>query len=306
MPLKDLTFGMALPQRYPEAAADIATVRRVAQRADALGFADLWLTENTLDHVPCPDPLILLSHVAAVTTRIRLGVAVLVLPVHHPAHIARQVQTLDYVSDGRATLGIGLGRDAHYAEFGVPLERRVRRFTEGVEILRALWTQPSVTYHGQIYDLHDASVLPLPLQKPHPPIWMGAGHPDAIKRAARLADGWMGSGNSSSAGFGPQVALLQQALADAGRDPATFPISKRVFMSVHAREEVAQQEVRHYMGAVYRNADLAERSCIAGTPAQVAERLEELAAMGANHLLLHPIARPEEQLEVLAEMVGLQ
>lgn len=305
MALKDtLAFGMALPQRYPDAAADPTVVRRVAQRAEALGFRDLWLTENTLDHVPCPDPLLLLSHVAAVTSRIRLGVAVVVLPVHHPAHVAHQAATLDYLSGGRAVLGVGLGRDAHYGEFGVPVARRVRRFTEGLELMRALWTQDQVDYHGEIYQLHQAGMLPKPVQRPLP-VWFGGAHPDAIKRTAALADGWMGSGNSGRHAFVGHVQLLNEAMAAAGRDLAAFSLSKRVFMSVHAQESQAHAELRHYLQVVYRNGDLADRSGVWGTPQQVRERLAELAVPGVNHLLLHPICRPEEQVEALAEVVGL-
>jgi luciferase-like monooxygenase len=144
MTLKDqIPLGMVLPHRSPDP-IDIGVVRQVAERADGLGFSDLWVTENTLDHVFCFDPMVVLTYAAAVTTTIRLGVSVVVLPMHHPAHVAHQVASLDYVSNGRAILGVGLGREAHYAEFQVPRERRVRRFREGVELIKALWTEPQV------------------------------------------------------------------------------------------------------------------------------------------------------------------
>src|SRR5687768_13702594 len=138
MALKNrIPIGMSLPHRSPDP-IDMASVRRVAQRAEALGFSDLWVTENTLDHVFSFDPALILTYAAAVTTRIRLGVAVVVLPVHNPSHIAHQYATLDVVSNGRAILGLGLGREHHYAEFQIPMAHRVRRFREGVEIVKAL------------------------------------------------------------------------------------------------------------------------------------------------------------------------
>src|SRR5687767_15265066 len=109
-----MAFGLSLPHRSPEP-VEMSAVRRVAQRAETLGFRDLWVTENTLDHVFCFDPMVVLTYAAAVTTSIRLGVAVAVLPVHNPIHVAHQVASLDYVSNGRAILGVGLGRDRHYA-----------------------------------------------------------------------------------------------------------------------------------------------------------------------------------------------
>jgi len=305
MPLKEkIPLGMVLPHRSPEA-VDMQAVRKVAQGAEALGFRDLWVTENSLDHVFCFDPMVVLTYAAAVTTTIRLGVAVVVLPVHSPIHVAHQVASLDYVSQGRAILGVGLGRDQHYAEFQVPRERRVRRFREGVELIKALWTEPRVSYRGEIFQLDGGTMAPKPVQKPHPPIWLGGGHPDALRRAAAIADGWMGSGGSSTASFSQSVPILRAALEKAGRDPAAFPISKRVFLSVHERPDVARAEVHRWYSEVYHNPEGTDASGVHGTPEQVREQLETLVAMGANHLLLNPVCRHAEQLEVLGAVVGL-
>lgn len=304
MALKDqIPLGMSLPHRSPDPLAT-AVVRQVAQRAEALGFSELWVTNNTLDHAGCFDSLTLLTYAAAITQRIRVGVSVLVLPLYHPIHVAHQVATLDYLSGGRAILGVGLGRE-HYAAFQIPRERRVRRFLEQVELMKALWTQPKVTYRGEIFHLDDGEMGPKPIQQPHPPVWLGGGHPNALRRAATVADGWMGAGGSSTAAFANSVPLIRAALEKAGRDPAAFPISKRVFMSVHERSDVAQAEVNRWFSSVYRNPELTTTAGVYGTPEQVREQLEALVAMGANHLLLNPVTRYPEQVEALAEVVGL-
>ena len=304
MALKDtIPFGVALPHRSPES-IDRGAVRQVAQRAEALGFRDLWVTENTLDHVFCFDPVVVLTYAAAVTARIRLGCSVVVLPVHNPIHVAHQWASLDYVSNGRAILGVGLGRDHHYEQFQVSRQARVRRFREEVELIRALWAEPQVSRQGRIYRLADGTMAPKPVQKPSPPIWMGVGHPDALRRAARIADGWMGSGGSSNAAFMRSVPVLREALGKGGRDPTSFPISKRVFLSVHERPEVARAELHRWFTVVYRNPEGTDASGIHGTPEQERERLEELIAAGANHLLLNPTARYTEHLEALASVVG--
>ena len=306
MALKDkIAVGISLPHRSPEA-IDMADVNRVAQRAEALGFSDLWVTENTLDHVYCFDPGVILAYAAAMTKRIRLGVAVTVLPVHNPAHVAHQMATLDYVSRGRAILGLGLGREHHYAEFQVPMERRVRRFREGVEIIRALWAQDKVDYAGDIFRLQGAGMLLKPVQKPHLPIWFGGDHPNALQRAASLSDGWIGSGGSSITNFGKSVPMLRAELEKLGRDPASFPISKRVFLSVSERPDSARAELNRWFVTVYRNPMGADASGIHGTPDQVREKLEALVAAGANHLLVNPVGRYAEQVEALAEVVGLK
>jgi probable F420-dependent oxidoreductase len=305
MALKDrIRFGVALPHRAPEA-IDMAAVRHVAQRAEALGFQDLWVTENTLDHVFCFDPVVVLTYAAAVTSKIRLGASVVVLQIHSPLMVAHQWACLDYASNGRAILGVGIGREHHYRQFEVPPEGRVSRFREELDVIRALWTEEKVTYQGRFYHLTDEAMAPKPVQQPLP-IWMGVGHPDAVRRAARLADGWMGSGGSRIADFAQSVPILKEALEKAGRDPAKFPISKRVFMAVDERPEVARADLLRWFTEVYRNPPGVDICGIHGTPEQVRERLEEMVGMGANHLLLNPVSRYAEQLEALAEVVGLK
>src|SRR6185312_7751872 len=120
MALKDrIPFGMSLPHRSPDPIG-VQEVRTVAQRAEALGFQDLWVTENTLDQAHCLDPVVALTYAAAVTQRIRLGVSVVVLAIHSPMLVAHQWATLDQLSNGRAILGVGLGREHHYRDFSVP------------------------------------------------------------------------------------------------------------------------------------------------------------------------------------------
>ena len=301
----NVPLGMSLPHRSPDP-VDVATIRQVAQRAEALGFRDLWVTENTLDHVPSVDPLTILTYAAAVTSRIRLGVSVLVLPVSHPIHVAHQVATLDFVSNGRAILGVGLGRAEHYGDFQVPRERRVRRFREGVELIKALWTGAAVDYRGEIFRLQGRAIPLKPVQTPRPPIWLGGDHPDAVRRAAVMADGWMGSGGSSIATFGKSIPILRAELEKQKRDPATFPISKRVFLSVHERADAARAEVDRWFTTVYHNPAGADASGVHGTPEQVRERLEAMVAMGATHLLLNPVSRYTEQVEALAAVCKLR
>ena len=305
MALKDkIRFGMSLPHRSPEP-IDMAAVRRVATRAEQLGFSDLWVTENTLDHVTCFDPVVILTYAAAVTSKIRLGCSVVVLQIHSPLMVAHQWACLDYASGGRAILGVGIGRDHHYRQFEVSQEGRVSRFREELDIIRALWSEEKVTYHGRFYHLEGEMMQPKPVQKPLP-VWMGVGHPDAVRRAGRLADGWMGSGGSRIADFQASVPILKEALAKAGRDPENFPISKRIFMAVDERPEVARRELLRWFTDVYHNPPGVDVCGIHGTPEQVRARLEEVVAMGANHLLLNPVSNYAEQVEALAEVVGLK
>src|SRR5256712_3703586 len=154
-----IPLGVSLPHRSPEP-IDMTAVRQVAERAEALGFRDLWVTENTLDHVFCCDPVVVLTYAAALTTKIRLGASVVVLAIHSPLMVAHQWACLDYVSNGRAILGVGLGRDHHYRQFEVPEQGRVRRFREELDLIQALWTEPKVTYRGAFYNLENETMAP--------------------------------------------------------------------------------------------------------------------------------------------------
>lgn len=303
MALKDrIPFGVSLPHRSPDAIG-MEAVRIVAQRAQAYGFRDLWVTENTLDHVTSFDPIVVLTYAAAITSTIRLGASVLVLPVHDPRMVAHQWASLDTVSNGRAIMGVGLGRPDHYKGLQVPQEGRVARFRESMDLIRALWSHDKISHHGRFYHLDNARLGMRPVQAPLP-IWMGVGHPDAIRRSASLADGWMGAGGSTTDDFRRAAPLLREALEKAGRDPAAFPVSKRIFMAVDENPALARAALHRWYAEVYHNPEGTDTSGIHGTPEQVRARLEEFVAMGANHLLLNPVARHVEQLDALAEVVG--
>jgi alkanesulfonate monooxygenase SsuD/methylene tetrahydromethanopterin reductase-like flavin-dependent oxidoreductase (luciferase family) len=174
-----------------------------------------------------------------------------------------------------------------------------------VEIIKALWTQEKVDYAGSIYRLDGDGMVIKPVQKPHPPIWLGGNHPDAVRRAATLGDGWMAAGGSSTEAFGKSVQILRAELEKLGRNAATFPISKRVFLSVAERPAMAKAELDRWFSIVYRRPGGADAGDVHGTPAQVREQLEALVAAGANHLLVNPVGRYVEQVEALAEVVGL-
>jgi len=306
MALRDkATFGMSLPHRSPDP-IDVSWILSVAQRSEALGYTDLWVTENVLDSENYAfDPITILTYAAAVTTRIHVGVSVVVLPLRSPLHVAHSYGSLDYISNGRAILGVGLGRTGEYAEFGVPTDRRVRRFLEQIRLIKALWTEDDVRSESDMYHIN-AGIKLRPVKQPHPPIWLGGGHPDAVRRAATVADGWMGAGGQTTQGFKESVPVLKQALEQAGEDPEAYPISKRVFMSVHEDAATARDEVARWYTQVYHNAAATDTSGVHGTPELVREQLEALIDAGANHLLLNPVCRYEEQVDALAEVVGLK
>jgi alkanesulfonate monooxygenase SsuD/methylene tetrahydromethanopterin reductase-like flavin-dependent oxidoreductase (luciferase family) len=144
---------------------------------------------------------------------------------------------------------------------------------------------------------------PKPLQKPHPPLWFGAREPIALKRAVRHGDGWMGAGSSSSADFVKQVGEIRRFLDESKRDPATFALSKRVYLAIDDDRARAERRLRDWFGMRYKNADMATRVSVWGSVADCLDKLGELVRAGAQHLLLNPVFDEMEQLELLAAEV---
>jgi probable F420-dependent oxidoreductase len=301
-------ISAGLPQLLREQEADV--VRRYAVRAEELGFAGLWALDSVpgsaTSRAPLLDGLHLLTSAAAVTRSIALGIAVIVLPDRNAAQLAKELATIDRLSGGRLIAGVGIGREEPTAAgFGLPVGRRVRRLREGVDVLRALWADGEASYDGEFYRFAGVTLEPKPVQRPGPPLWFGAGTPPALRRAARMGDGWIGAGSSKLAAFPDLVRLLVDALREAGRDPGAFPVAKRVYIAVEDTERRARERLTPILDGMYGVPGLTERVAVCGPPDACAEHLRDLVAAGAGELLLHPMYDHLEQLEALSAVAAL-
>jgi probable F420-dependent oxidoreductase len=298
-------YSVALPQTLPG-----EEMVRFARRAEELGFDGLWTMDAAIGgrtgHNPAIDGLYALGHVSPVTESVRLGMAVIVLPRRNPLMLARELASLDRLSGGRLTVGVGLGpgRPEEAAPLGFAADRPVRRLTEGVAVMRAAWTQPLATFDGELYRFADVPVEPKPVQRPHPPLWFGARVESALRRAARLGDGWIGAGSTSSDDFVAHARLMREALESAGRDPASFPMAKRVYVAIDDSEARGRESLARVLDPMYRDPGLTERVAVCGPPERVREELARLGDAGARELLLHPLLDQHGQLEALAEVAA--
>src|SRR5437764_4273117 len=224
-----MRFAISIPQYVGDDGFDAAAFRSHLRRAEELGFESAWTQEQVLGSARTLSPLEAMTYAAACTERLRLGCAVFVTPLHNPVHLAKGITTLDCLSGGRVEVGIGTGGRARpFAAFGIDPEGLVARFTEGLALMRACWTEPEINFDGRFWQLDGARMEPKPVQKPHPPVWIGGSHPAALRRAARLADGFIGAGSQPTTAFAEQSRLVHDELARQRRDPATFRIAKRV------------------------------------------------------------------------------
>jgi len=228
-------IGFGLPVSGVWAAPE--HVAHFATRAEELGYHSLWTFQRLLvgaDQQLDPvyhsvlDPMVALGFAAARTQRVRLGVAVVNLPFVSPAYLAKQAATVDVLSGGRLDLGLGTGWSA--AEFtatGASADRRGARTREYIGVLRVLWADGISEFHGDFYTVPPSHMVPKPVQRPGPPILLGGSVPTALRRAGRLADGWVSRSGADLSTIGADVAVVRAAAEEAGRDPATIRIVSR-------------------------------------------------------------------------------
>ncbi len=296
--------GIGIPQSFTKSQIDLKLIHDFAARAEALGFDSLWVQEQILGESPLLEPVTLMTYTAALTKKVRIGSSVLLIPIRNPVQLAKSLATLDQLSGGRLIAGVAIG-GPHVPEkvFGVAGGKRSRRFIEALEVMKALWTQPKANFKGEYWQLENVSMEPKPLQKPHPPLWFGARTEIGLKRAARHGDGWMGAGSTSNADFVEHVRLIRSALEESRRDPANFPISKRVYLAIDDNRGRAEQRLREWFQMRYRNAEMGSQVSIWGGKAECTDKLRELVRAGAQHLLLNPVFDEMEQAEILARDV---
>ena len=299
-------FGIATPQIHAKFPLNPEEVRNSVQRAEALGFHSLWVQEQAGLRAAAGalEGVSMLSYAAALTSKARLGNAVFLINLRNPIVLAKSLASLDQLSQGRVIFGVGLGAGTRlYGAYGLSPERRVARFVEALTLIKKLWAEDKVNFDGQFWQLKEASLLPKPLQKPHPPIWFGAHAAPAVRRAAKMGDGFIGAGSSSTADFKTLVEGLRRALDEAHKDAEDFTVAKRVYIAVDGNANRALQRTREWFTQYYGSAELADRVAIWGSREECSARLSEVVSAGARLLILNPMYDLTEQMEQLAKEV---
>lgn len=231
--LPRLGFGLPVAGRW----ATPDTVARTARRAEELGYTSLWTFQRVLypadgelgpPHRTVHDPVVTLAYVAGLTDRIGLGTATLCAPFTAPALLAKTLTSLDVLSGGRLTVGLGMGwLPQEYVAAGVPFERRGARMEEYLRCLEVLWTQNPVEFAGEFYTVPRSHVGPPPLQRPHPPVLLGGAAAPALRRAGRVAQGWIVSSEHDLTRIRASVETVRDGAREAGRDPEAVRIVVR-------------------------------------------------------------------------------
>ena len=274
-----MRFGVVFPQT--EIGTDPAVIRDFAQTAEALGYHHILAYDHVIGANPASrqgwrppythkdsfhEPFVLFSYLAGVTKSLEFTTGVIILPQRQTVLVAKQAAALDVLSGGRLRLGIGIGwNPVEYEALGENFKNRGRRSEEQVEVLRKLWTQELVTYEGQWHRITDAGLNPLPIQRPIP-IWFGGSDDRALRRLARLGDGWfpmMGPDDTCRAA----IDKIGTYAREAGRDPKSIGIESRVTIGQKSPEEWKKEiEAWKNLGATH----LAVNTMKAGLPTPTA------------------------------------
>ena len=270
---------------------DVHALVDLAGRAEALGVDSVWVHDHVFNvgHVleriggrPYYEPLTLLSYVAARTSRVRLGTSVLVLPYHNPVRLAKTAATLDVLSGGRLVLGVGVGAiEQEMQAMGTAFKERGAFTDEAIAVMRALWTQEKPTFDGRYSQFAGMPFSPKPLQKPSIPVVIGGVSRAAIRRAARLGDGWQPLGLTPEA-LGQGMALLREEARACGRDAAKIPVSLALSIT----------------------ASTPRRYALGTDPAEIVRNAQAFARLGVETLVISATTSDPREARAALEMVG--
>jgi probable F420-dependent oxidoreductase len=291
-----LAFVSPAPLIKPE---DVVTF---AKKCEQMGVHSLW----TIDRIAYDnlEPLTFLASAAAVTQKIRLGTSVLLGNTRHPSHVAKIIATIDFISNGRVTLGIGFGsRESDYKAVEVPFDKRGSRAVEQVKLIKRLWTEENVTHQGQFFHVENLTVRPRPIQRPHPPIWTGGSADVALKRAGTWANGFI-CGSSAIREFSATWEKVAGYARAAGRDPNDIEKAGLTFMAIDDDKTKAIEKVSAYVTRYYgRLRDDVESTHVVGSAQQCAKRIRESFDRGLDTLIIGVADPDSKQLDIFGDKV---
>ena len=295
-----------MPGAFPDGDEGPGFLRDLVSVGDEFGYDSIWLSDRVVGERFSPEPLIALSMVAAYSDKLKFGTSVLQLPIRNPVVLAKELATLDYLSNGRFLPAIGLGQEdpREYEACGVSKADRGRRTDEAMTVMRRLWSEDSVTHEGEFYTLHDVTVEPKPVQEPSIPVWIGGRSPAAQRRVARTGDGWLVS-SATPDEVQEGVELIFSTAPEHGRSIDDDHIGALVGYFIAPTAEEAEATAEPYVTRVREDAHFRRYSAL-GTAEQVRARVQDFLDAGASKFVVRPMCHPKDtvdQLRLFGELV---
>ena len=287
MPERTIHFGAALGLGVEEIASESLWLEELGY--EYLGSGEHFMRGNPPG--PSSAALPALAVAAGATTRIRLLSSVLLVPFYHPTVLAKLTTTLDIASNGRLTLGVGIGGEfpVEFHAAGIPVTQRGGRSNECLQVLRRLWTEERVDFQGRYYQLDDVTISPRPTQEPHPPIWVAGRRDAAMRRAVRYGEGWFPYLYSPER-YRDSVEKINALAVDEGRSLDGFGWANFQFIAIYSSRDEAAQVASRHLGPQYSSSGesmkMVENYCVLGTVEECIARLEAYVDAGVDHFLL--------------------
>ena len=264
-----------------------------AEVAEDVGLDSIWLSDHIVTRNPTLDITCLFAMFAARTKRVKMGPSVLTLPARNPIQVAKTYATLDYLSGGRMIMAVGSGSDIRDLEAcGVPPKERGKRLDEGIEVLRKLWTESHVTYHGQFYHFEDVTIEPKPL-KGSLDIWIGGKSDAILKRVVRLGDGWFPALTTPEE-FKADMAKLVAYGEEYGRPMDPREAGVLLLTHVSYDRATAYKTVEPFLKGLPLSPQEVAARCVIGTPEECVEKIHSFVEAGCVKFVLRPACPPEE------------
>jgi probable F420-dependent oxidoreductase len=275
---------------------------QAAEYAEAVGLDSLWLSDHIVTRNPTLDITCLFAMIAARTKRLKMGPSVLTLPARHPLQVAKTYATLDYISNGRMIMAVGSGSDVRDLEAcGIPPQERAKRLEEGIVILRKLWAESNVTYHGKFYHFDNVTIEPKPQRGPLD-IWIGGKSDAILKRTARMGDGWF-----------PALTTPQEFKADMDKligygqeyGRAINPREAGVLLLTHVSDDrkAAWETVAPFLKGLPMPPEAVAERCVVGPAEECVQKLRRFVEAGCVKFVLRPACPPAEILSQI-ELYG--
>ena len=292
-----------VPGAFGQGGDNPGFLKELVEVGDKYGYDSIWLSDRIVSDRFSLEPIVALSMVAAYSDRMKFGTSVLALPLRNPVVLAKQIATLDYLSQGRFFPAVGLGQEEpeEYEACGVPKGDRARRTDEAIVLMRRLWEEEKVTHEGDFFTCHDVSITPKPVFQPSPPVWTGGRSPAAARRVGRVGDGWLvSSATPSEVGEGKDIVFdtADQCRREIEEDHIG------VLLGYYISDDYEQAATRaHQFVTRHRpDAHFTEFTAL-GTTEQVGELIQQYIDAGASKFAVRPLCAGDESMEQL-EIMG--
>lgn len=315
LPLADkLKTGIMTLHRRTEPATGpwepkIDELRELVELVDGLGYDSLWTGDHIAFAIPILDPLLQIAQASAFSRRLTFGTCVYLLALRHPTPVAKQIATLDHLTEGRFVFGVGVGGEfpGEFAASGIPHKERGARVNEGIEVVRKLWTGEKVAHQGRFFEFPETLMLPPPRQAGGPPIWVGGRTDAAFKRAARLCDGYVSYVITPDM-FADALSKIETFAGEAGRSFDRFDTAHLLFARIDDSYERAFEAASRSLSTRYAMdfSKATKRYAAIGKPEDVAERVRAYYDAGVRHVIMDLVGPYEErdrQIERFAKEV---